>query len=76
LIISGHNFGTNKTNIKVFLDNSTTKGVYELNVWQMNDTQITAILPGGKSNQYTVRVVKLDFGSSKTTSANVNLFTY
>ncbi len=38
IVIDGINFDSNKANLKVFLDNSTHQGIYELGIVQSNDT--------------------------------------
>lgn len=71
LTINGNNFGTSVANTKVFLDRwdkSTNtvlkKGEYPLGIKTVTNTQITAVLSGGTTGDFKVRIVIAGSGSS------------
>ena len=57
--IIGSNFGTNISNVEVFLGNSGGQ-VYQLRVLYVDDGMIRCGLPGGKEGSYQVQVNFLD----------------
>ena len=57
--ILGSNFGTNQSNVEVFLSNSEGQ-VYQLKVLEVNDGIIHCGVSGGKEGSYQVQVNFLD----------------
>lgn len=65
LTITGTNFGTDRTAVKVYLNDATSgEMAYELYVTTCTDTEITATLSGGHSGAYKVVVWKSSIGNS------------
>jgi hypothetical protein len=74
--ITGTNFGTNTSAIKVFLSNATGK-IYQLPILTLNDSSILAGLPGGESGIFTLQVsLPSGNGDSIPATNNANIFTY
>lgn len=76
LVITGTNFGTDKSLVKVYLSNSTHPKAYELSIYQFSDTSITAILGGGESGDFSVSVVLAGKGKAIPTTSTTNNFSY
>lgn len=76
LEISGSGFGIDPSVVKVFLSNATGK-VYQLNIFNLNNTYIKTGLPGGLPGVFTVEVnLASSVGDSIAASPGVNTFTY
>lgn len=76
LVIAGSGFGIDKSKIKVFLDTEKVNGVYEISTLQVTNTEIRAILGGGRSGTYTLRVELEGLGSSAPSTSMANIITY
>lgn len=75
LRITGANFGTDISVIKVFLSNSSGK-VYQLNVLDNNDTSILVGLSGGLAGDYVLQVNLQVLGDSVPFSDGADSFSY
>jgi hypothetical protein len=58
------------------LVNVTGNKSYNLPVFKLTDTLITAFLPGGDLGTYTLSVNKLDLGANTAPANGVNTFKY
>ena len=76
LVITGTGFGVDKSKIKVFLDTEKANGVYEISTLQVSNTEIKAILGGGKSGTYTLRVALVGLGNSESATTMANIIKY
>ena len=76
VVIQGSAFGTDASKVRVFLDTEMVKGVYEISVLQATNTEIKAILGGGKSGTYTLRVELDGLGSSNPSTTLANIIKY
>ena len=76
VVIKGSGFGIDRSKVSVFLDTEMVKGVYEISVLQVTDTEIKAILGGGKSGAYTLRVEIDGVGSSNPSTTLANIIKY
>ncbi len=59
ITITGNNFGTDKTKIRVFLEGQGNSNYYELSVVSVSNAQILAVLGGGRSGNYKLIVLKI-----------------
>lgn len=75
MTINGLRFGTNRSEVTVWLTNSTAR-VYQLNVIRINDTQLLVKLPGGLPGTFKVVVSRLGYGNSKESTAGIATFKY
>ncbi len=74
--ISGSNFGTNISDLNVYLTNSSGR-VYQLKVIKITSTLITCGLPGGLPGNYSVQVnYPYSTGDALLSANNTNLFSY
>ena len=76
VVITGSGFGVDKTKVRVFLDTEKVNGVYEISVQEVTNTQIKAILGGGKSGAYFLRVELVGMGASIASFSGSNSFKY
>jgi hypothetical protein len=60
LIINGTNFGTDKTLIKCYLVGINK--TYDIPIFKITDTSITAVLLGGLIGNYTVKLISKTLG--------------
>ena len=60
LIINGTNFGTDKSLVKCYLVGANK--TYDIPIFKITDTSITAVLPGGLLGNYTVKLLSKTFG--------------
>jgi hypothetical protein len=75
MAINGLRFGTNISELAVYLTNSTST-VYQLNVLRANDTQLLVKLPGGLPGVFNVIVNRYNYGGSTEGTPNASQFTY
>ena len=75
LTINGLRFGTNRSEITVWLANATAR-VYQLNVIRINDTQLLVKLPGGLPGAFKVVVSRVGYGNSRETTVGAAAFVY
>jgi hypothetical protein len=73
--ITGTGFGTDPTQLRVFLTNSTGN-IYEMKVLSVIDTFIKAGIPGGLPGKFDVNVIKTGFGYAIPNPTTANDFTY
>ncbi len=73
--INGVGFGTNASELKVFMTNSSGN-VYQMKILELTDTKIKAGIPGGLPGKYDINVVKKSFGNAIAEPATANDFTY
>jgi len=75
--ITGTNFGTVKGDLNVYLVNSTGHRVYQMNVLNVSDTQLTVKIPGGETaGTFTVVVNRAGFGDSAEATTDAAKFKY
>lgn len=75
--IEGAAFGTDATKLKVWLMNTTNSSIfYQLSIINVTDTQIFAVLGGGKIGNYYLNLELEGVGYSKTSTTDSNLFKY
>jgi hypothetical protein len=60
LIINGTNFGTDKSLFKCYLVG--VNKTYDIPIFKINYTSITAVLPGGLIGTYTVKLLSKTYG--------------
>lgn len=60
LIINGTNFGTDKSQFKCYLVG--VNKTYDIPIFKITDTSITAVLPGGLMGNYTVKLLSKTYG--------------
>jgi hypothetical protein len=75
LQINGNNFGSNSSEISLFLSNSSGK-VYTLNILTVNNTYISAGLSGGLAGTFTVQVNLPTTGDSIASTPGADTFNY
>ena len=75
LTINGIRFGTNRSEVTVWLVNTTAR-VYQLNVIRINDTQLLVKLPGGLPGTFKVVVSRVGFGNSMESTVGAATFVY
>lgn len=73
--ITGVRFGTNRSEVTVWLVKNTTR-VYQLNVLKINDTQMLVRIPGGLPGIFRVVVSRIAYGNSKENTVGAATFTY
>ena len=75
--IDGSNFGNSTSSISVSLVNCSNSSIfYQLSIVNVTDTEISAILGGGKIGCYYLRIEKQGVGYSKESTVNSSLFQY
>lgn len=75
LEVSGANFGTNASQLQVFLSNSSGK-VYQLNILSSNDTYLKLGLSGGLAGTFTLQVNLPVAGDSVPATVGADQFSY
>jgi hypothetical protein len=75
LEVNGLNFGTNASNLQVFLSNSSGK-IYQLSILDSSDTYLKVGLSGGLAGAFTLQVNLPVAGDSVAASAGADLFNY
>lgn len=75
LEIDGLNFGSNASNLQVFLSNSSGK-IYQLNILNSTDTYIKVGLSGGLAGTFTLQVNLAGAGDSIPATAGADTFNY
>jgi hypothetical protein len=73
--ITGSGFGTDVSQITVYLTNSSGN-IYQMKVLSVTDDLIKAGIPGGLPGMFDVNVIKTGFGNAIPTPTTANDFTY
>ncbi len=73
--ITGFGFGSDATQLKIFLTNSSGN-IYQMKILSVNDTFIKAGIPGGLPGVYDVKVIKLGFGNAIANPSTGDDFSY
>lgn len=73
--ITGTGFGTDLSQLKVYLTNSSGN-IYEMKALSVIDTEIKAGIPGGLPGIYDLNVIKIGFGNAVATPFTANDFAY
>ena len=75
--ISGSNFGVNLANIQAYLVNSTNSSIfYQLSLINITNTDIWAILGGGRIGQYYLKLLVQGVGYSSESIVGSSIFSY
>lgn len=74
MTINGSNFGNDKSQLNVWLNNGTN--IYKLNVIEASDITLKVRIPGGVSGNFNVLVQKMGVGYAQPNPINANAFSY
>ena len=73
--ITGEEFGTDKSELSVWLTQNS-ENIYQLNVIDVNNTNIYVRISGGESGEFRVAVNKKSSGYASIESSDANKFVY
>lgn len=73
--ITGSGFGTDASQITVYLTNSSGN-IYQMKILDITDTLLKVGVPGGLPGTFDVNVIKAGFGNAIPTPATSNDFKY